>query len=95
MQPSTTRAALPFWLLIVIIGIIVGVSMGRAQSMGLYLKPVTAALNIGREPFGLSMALSQLSDGRRCAAFRGADRQVRCGPYRRRLPAHHDRGALG
>jgi predicted MFS family arabinose efflux permease len=63
MQPSATRTALPFWLLIVIVGIIVGVSMGRAQSMGLYLKPVTGALNIGREPFGLSMALSQLLMG--------------------------------
>lgn len=63
MQPSATRTALPFWLLIVVVGIIVGVSMGRAQSMGLYLKPVTAALNIGREPFGLSMALSQLLMG--------------------------------
>ena len=63
MQPSTARTALPFWLLIVIVGIIVGVSMGRAQSMGLYLKPVTAALNVGREPFGLSMALSQLLMG--------------------------------
>ena len=41
MQPSATRTALPFWLLIVIVGIIVGISMGRAQSMGLYLKPVT------------------------------------------------------
>ena len=63
MQPSAARTALPFWLLIVIVGIIVGVSMGRAQSMGLYLKPVTGALNIGREPFGLSMALSQLLMG--------------------------------
>ena len=63
MQPSATRTALPFWLLIVIVGIIVGISMGRAQSMGLYLRPVTAALNIGREPFGLSMALAQLLMG--------------------------------
>ena len=63
MQPTATRTALPFWLLIVIVGIIVGVSMGRAQSMGLYLKPVTGALNIGREPFGLSMALAQLLMG--------------------------------
>jgi MFS family permease len=63
MQPSATRNALPFWLLIVIVGIIVGVSMGRAQSMGLYLKPVTMALGIGREPFALSMALAQLLMG--------------------------------
>ncbi len=50
-------------LLILIVGIIVGVSMGRAQSMGLYLKPVTEALEIGRQPFALSMALAQLLMG--------------------------------
>ena len=37
--------------------------MGRAQSMGLYLPPVTSALDIGREPFALSMALTQLLMG--------------------------------
>ena len=54
---------LPLWLLILIVGTIVGVSMGRTQSMGLYLPPVTKALDIGREPFGLAMALAQLTMG--------------------------------
>ncbi len=63
MQPSATRTTLPLWLLILIVGIIVGVSMGRAQSMGLYLKPVTMGLHIGREPFALAMALAQLLMG--------------------------------
>ncbi len=63
MSSSTAKAALPLWLLIVIVGTIVGVSMGRAQSMGLYLPPVTRALDIGREPFGLAMALAQLLMG--------------------------------
>mgnify|MGYP003694199941 CR=1 FL=1 len=53
----------PLWLLILIVGTIVGLSMGRAQSMGLYLPPVTKALDIGREPFGLAMALAQLMMG--------------------------------
>lgn len=57
------RAALPLWLLIVVVGTIVGVSMGRAQSMGLYLLPVTSSLGVGREPFGLAMAVSQLLMG--------------------------------
>ena len=60
---ATTSAILPLWLLILIVGIIVGVSMGRAQSMGLYLPPITRALDIGREPFGLAMALAQLMMG--------------------------------
>jgi predicted MFS family arabinose efflux permease len=63
MQRQIANPALPLWLLIVIVGIIVGVSMGRAQSMGLYLPPVTRALDIGREPFGLAMALAQLTMG--------------------------------
>src|SRR5215470_18662161 len=63
MTSSTAKTALPLWLLILIVGTIVGVSMGRAQSMGLYLPPVTRELAIGREPFGLAMALAQLLMG--------------------------------
>lgn len=55
--------ALPLWLLITVVGLIVGISMGRAQSMGLYLPPVTQALGIGREPYALAMAVSQLLMG--------------------------------
>ena len=63
MTDQTTRPQLPVWLLISIVGIIVGVSMGRAQSMGLYLPPVTTALGVGRETFGLAMAMAQLMMG--------------------------------
>jgi predicted MFS family arabinose efflux permease len=63
MQTSSTRTALPLWALITIVGIIVGVSMGRNQSMGLYLPPVTQALDVGRESFALAMALAQLLMG--------------------------------
>ena len=63
MQLRVQKSVLPFWPLILIVGIIVGVSMGRDQSMGLYLPPMTQALAVGREPFGLSMALVQLMMG--------------------------------
>lgn len=63
MQASSTRAALPLWALITIVGIIVGLSMGRNQSMGLYLPPVTQALGVGRESFALAMAVAQLLMG--------------------------------
>ena len=63
MDSSTKPSTPPLWLLVTIVGIIVGVSMGRAQSMGLYLQPVTKALGVGREAFGLAMALSQLLMG--------------------------------
>ena len=38
MQASSPKSVMPLWLLIVIVGTIVGVSMGRSQSMGLYLQ---------------------------------------------------------
>ena len=63
MRNPATRPVLPLWLLIMIVGTIVGVSTGRAQSMGLYLPHVTTALGIGRETFGLAMALTQLLMG--------------------------------
>ena len=63
MRSSSTQSVLPLWLLILIVGTIVGVSMGRSQSMGLYLQPVTSALNVGREAFALSIAFSQLLMG--------------------------------
>ncbi|HUC46398.1 MAG TPA: MFS transporter [Hyphomicrobiaceae bacterium] len=58
-----SHRALPLWALILIVGTIVGLSMGRAQSMGLYLAPITRALGVGRESFGLAMALAQLTMG--------------------------------
>jgi len=63
MQRPSLTPSLPLWLLVLIVGTIVGVSIGRAQSMGLYLSPVTRALDVGREPFGLAMALAQLLMG--------------------------------
>jgi predicted MFS family arabinose efflux permease len=63
MSHTKPNPVLPLTLLLLIVGIIVGISMGRAQSMGLYLKPVTMAITIGREPFALAMALAQLLMG--------------------------------
>jgi predicted MFS family arabinose efflux permease len=63
MQTSSQKSVMPLWLLIVIVGTIVGVSMGRSQSMGLYLQPMTSALNVGREAFALSIAFTQLLMG--------------------------------
>jgi predicted MFS family arabinose efflux permease len=63
MQASSARSTLPLWALITIVGIIVGLSMGRSQSMGLYLPPITQALDVGRESFALAMAIAQLLMG--------------------------------
>ena len=63
MSNPTKHAALPLWLLVLIVGLIVGVSMGRTQSMGLYMPHVTMSLDVGRESFGLAMALAQILMG--------------------------------
>jgi MFS family permease len=44
-------------------GTIVGLAMGLRQVMGLYLKPLTTELGIGREPFSNAMALANLTWG--------------------------------
>lgn len=53
----------PLWLVLAAAGTIVAISMGRLQVMGLYLVPVTLELSVGRETFGLTMALAQLLVG--------------------------------
>jgi predicted MFS family arabinose efflux permease len=63
MRSTSTQPLMPLWLLILIVGTIVGVSMGRSQSMGLYLQPVTSALSVGRETFALAIAFTQLLMG--------------------------------
>ncbi len=62
-SPQPTQPVVPLLLVLTSVWIIVGLSMGRAQSMGLYLPPITSALSIGREPFGFAMALNQLMMG--------------------------------
>ena len=46
----------PLWLILLGAGCIVGMAMGLRQVMGLYMRPMTMELNIGREPFSSAMA---------------------------------------
>lgn len=57
-QSSTAR--FPSWAIVLTAGIIVGMAMGLRQVMGLYLKPMTTELEIGREPFSNAMAIANL-----------------------------------
>ena len=50
----------PAWLVLLAAGTIVAMAMGLRQVMGLYLKPVTLDLGIGREPFSDAMAWANL-----------------------------------
>jgi len=50
----------PLWVVLLSAGLIVGIAMGLRQVMGLYLKPMTSELGVGREPFSLAMAVANL-----------------------------------
>ena len=57
---TQTKAPLPVWLVVLSAGTIVAVAMGLRQVMGLYLKPMTTELGIGREPFSNAMAMANI-----------------------------------
>lgn len=57
------RPAKPLWMIVLAAGVIVGVAMGLRQVMGLYLKPMTTELGIGREPFSTALAIANLTWG--------------------------------
>ncbi|MFN3744700.1 MAG: MFS transporter [Hyphomicrobiaceae bacterium] len=57
---AAARPARPLWLVILAAGIIVGLAMGLRQVMGLYLKPLSEELSVGREPFSNAMAIANL-----------------------------------
>lgn len=60
MTPQTSTARISSWAIILTAGIIVAMAMGLRQVMGLYLKPMTTELDIGREPFSNAMAIANL-----------------------------------
>ena len=68
---TATPTPRPVWLVILAAGTIVAMAMGLRQVMGLYLKPVSAELGVGREPFSNAMAVANLAWGI-CAIFAGA-----------------------
>ncbi len=59
-QPQTSTSTFPVWVIILAAGTIVGMAMGLRQVMGLYLRPMTTDLGIGREPFSDAMAIANL-----------------------------------
>ena len=69
--PAATAAQRPLWLMMLAACVIVALSMGIRQVMGLYLKPITSSLGVGREAFGFAMAVANLVWGAG-APFAGA-----------------------
>jgi predicted MFS family arabinose efflux permease len=69
MAAKQTRR--PLWLIVLACATIAAIGMGLRQVMGLYLKPVTDLLGIGREAFGLAIAIANIVWGL-AAPFVGA-----------------------
>lgn len=61
----------PLWAVVLACATIAGIGMGLRQVMGLYLKPITTELGIGREAFGLAIAIANITWGL-AAPFAGA-----------------------
>lgn len=57
---ASPKPAQPLWVLILAAGTVVGLAMGVRNIMGLYMPPVTQSLGIGRETFGLAMAIANI-----------------------------------
>lgn len=51
------------WRAVICAALIVTVAMGVRQAFGLFMRPVTMDLGIGREPFGMAIAISNLAFG--------------------------------
>jgi predicted MFS family arabinose efflux permease len=59
-----TPGARPSWVLIMVCAAAVaGIGMGVRQSMGLFMKPMTMELGIGREAFSIAIAIANLTWG--------------------------------
>jgi len=60
LQKSRLSPLNPVWLIVVSAGLVLAINMGLRQSFGLFLNPISLDLGLGREAFGLSMALLNL-----------------------------------
>ncbi|MGD9785234.1 MAG: MFS transporter [Hyphomicrobiaceae bacterium] len=68
---AASRRGLPLWAVILAAAAIAAIGMGLRQVMGLYLKPVSETLGLGREAFAMAIAISNIVWGV-SAPFTGA-----------------------
>lgn len=54
------QSANPAWVVIIAAAVIAAVGMGIRQAMGLYMKPVSETLGLGREVFSLAIAITNI-----------------------------------
>ncbi len=57
---SPSRPRFPVWAIVLAGATVAGIGMGLRQIMGLYLKPMTETLGIGREAFSIAIALANI-----------------------------------
>lgn len=69
--PAAAARPMPVWLMVLAASAAVGIAMGLRQVMGLYMKPVTTGLGVGREEFALAIAIANIVWGV-AAPFMGA-----------------------
>ncbi|MBU2532403.1 MAG: MFS transporter, partial [Alphaproteobacteria bacterium] len=62
---------LPIWAVVLTCAVIVGISMGIRQSMGLFMKPMSDDLGLGIEVFSMAIAIANIVWGL-TAPFTGA-----------------------
>jgi predicted MFS family arabinose efflux permease len=58
--PSSPRQVLPWTTIVLAAATVAAVGMGIRQTMGLFLKPMTMELGIGREDFAIAIAIANL-----------------------------------
>jgi len=69
--PAAAARRFPLWAIMLAGATVAGIGMGLRQIMGLYLKPITETLGIGREAFSIAIALANIVWGL-AAPFIGA-----------------------
>ncbi len=57
---APVRHAYPWWIVVLAASAIAAIAMGLRQVMGLYMKPVTTDLGIGRQSFSLAIAIANI-----------------------------------
>jgi MFS family permease len=62
-QIAPSEISTSAWRAVICAALIVTVAMGVRQAFGLFMRPVTMDLGIGREPFGMAIAISNLAFG--------------------------------
>jgi predicted MFS family arabinose efflux permease len=70
-ERASTIDDMPVWVVVLVAAMLAGIAMGVRQSMGLYVKPLSENLGLGREAFSMAIAIANIVWGL-VAPFSGA-----------------------